>query len=175
MPAPPPPQSGHTHGDILAIIESYKGERRPVFVFQQVFSVSIHCQSSPNSQDQSCKNRSVFTLCCSLVWLSTKTTTEDVWTCWLPWKQGLVKGCCCVDGVHRKNRGGQLALVCGIDPVPFCTGGRLCSVEFHARGRTRRQWSVILSPKPVWNPLSVCLPDSKQAASERNVCLWFRP
>ena len=63
----------------------------------------FQCHSSHSSQDLSCGNRSVFTVCCSPVGLSTITTTEDVWTCWLPWQRGLGKGCCCVDGVHRRR------------------------------------------------------------------------
>lgn len=51
----------------------------------------------------------------SAVWLSTITTTEDVWTCWLPWQQGLGRGCCCVDGVHRKTEG-PTGRVCGTEP-----------------------------------------------------------
>ncbi len=104
---------GHTQQGILVSIKSHKG-RHILFVFQQVFSVPVCCQSSQSSQDQSCGNRSVFTLSCSLVWLSTITTTEDVWTCWLPWQRGLGKGCCCVDGVHRKIEG-PTGSVCGID------------------------------------------------------------
>lgn len=75
---------------------------------------------------------------------------------------------------HRKIEGANW--LCLWDrPVLIALVATSAALNFHKEGQTRRQSSVIVSPQPVWNSLSVCLPDSKQAASERNVCLWFRP
>lgn len=113
-------QLAHTLRDISASIKCHKSRHR---VFQQV--LWIRRQSPQNSQDQSCESRSVFTL---TVWLSTITTTEDVWTRWLPWQQGLGRDSC-VDGVHRKTEG-PTGSVCGTELFFSATAATSAAVAF---------------------------------------------
>ena len=150
---------------------------QPAFIFQ--------CHSSHSSQDLSCGNRSVFTVCCSPVGLSTITTTEDVWTCWLPWQRGLGKGCCCVGGVHRrrasKNNNNKWAnwlcvCLCTGPVCPLClSDDQLCSIESHNKGLSRKPLCVIVSQELCEILWQFVYPIQNRAGlGEGNVCLWFR-
>lgn len=133
----------------------------------RVFSVSIHHQEFTRpvlrGQIRVYTQRNDF---------STITTTEDVWTRWLPWQQGLGRGCCCVDGVHRKTRGANWQPLWDRGVFQRRGSGHLCSVEFHKKGQTAL---LLLAQSLREIHRRFVYSAQKEAAWERDVCLWFSP
>lgn len=69
--------------------------------------------------------------------------------------------------VSTEKQRGQLAAFVG-----WSRGGQACSVEFHKKGQTRLL--LLAQSLPEIHRLFV-YSAQKGAASERDVCLWFRP
>lgn len=161
-------QSARTHGDAPAKCNALNAVKADILFSDGFFGISSRRRSTQNSQDQSCESRSMFTLsgmtfnnnnnrrCLDLLAAMATGIRQGLLLCW--W-------------CPQKNRGANWQRMWDGAVFQRC-GGQPCSVEFHRKGQTRL---LLLAQSLREIHRLFVYSAQKEAALERDVCLWFRP